>query len=246
MRPVIGITCSYAVSVTEGTLRVSERNEIGLGYIRAVEYAGGAPLVLPYVQDSECIDRYMGLLDGLLLTGGVDVDPLLYGQEPHAEIGNVDRSRDEMELELTRKALDGDVPIFAICRGIQVLNVAAGGTLYQDIAAEIPQSTLRHSQKGAGWYASHTVDIQPDSRLHRIIGGITTRTNSFHHQAVRDLGKGFIATAQAKDCVIEAIESPTHRFALGVQYHPELMWERHPDALSLFTAFVKAAMANGI
>ena len=241
MRPVIGITCSLTVSVPTDSLRASERNQVGLDYIRAIEYAGGTPLVLPYVQDSECIDHYLRLLDGLLLIGGVDVDPLLYGQEPHEKLGVVDRIRDDMELKLTRKALDEGRPIFAICRGVQLLNVAAGGTLYQDIASEISGSTLCHSQNGAGWYASHTVDIQPDSRLHRIVGDTTTRTNSFHHQAVRDVGEGFIATAHAKDGVIEAIESDMHRFALGVQYHPELMWERHPDALSLFTAFVKAS-----
>ena len=241
MRPIIGITCSLTVSVPTDSLRTSERNQVGLDYIRAIEYAGGTPVVLPYVQDSECIDHYLRLLDGLLLIGGVDVDPLLYGQEPHEKLGVVDRIRDDMELELTQKALEKDRPIFAICRGIQLLNVAAGGTLYQDIASEISGSTLCHSQSGAGWYASHTIDIQTDSHLHRIVGDTTTLTNSFHHQAVRDIGEGFIATAHAKDGVIEAIESDTHRFALGVQYHPELMWERHPDALSLFTAFVKAS-----
>ena len=110
----------------------------------------------------------MGVIDGLVLSGGSDIDPLLFGQEPHQDMGSVDRVRDEMELQLTQKALAQDLPILAICRGIQMLNVAAGGTIYQDIAAEMPQPTLRHSQKGAGWYASHTIDILPDSRLLQI------------------------------------------------------------------------------
>ena len=185
-----------------------------------------------------------GLLTGkaglLLGLGGGDLDPLLFGQEPHQKIGNVDRLRDEMELQLTRAALNRELPIFAICRGIQVLSIAAGGAVYQDIASEMPQPTLRHSQKGAGWYASHTIDILPDSHLHKIIGGTTTRVNSFHHQAVREAGEGFTVTAKSKDGVIEAIENPKHRFALGVQYHPEMMWERHAEALNLFTAFLKA------
>ncbi len=239
MRPVIGITCSLTANVVEGTYRVLERNQIGLDYVRALEHAGSTPLVLPYVQDSECINHYLGLLDGLLLSGGVDIDPLLYHQEPHEKIGSVDRLRDDMEMQLTQKALNQDLPIFAICRGIQMLNVAAGGTLYQDIASDIP-SALCHSQKGAGWYASHTIDIVSDSRLHQIIGNTTARVNSFHHQAVKDVGEGMTITARTKDGVIEAIESPTHRFALGVQYHPEMMWERHPDALNLFATFVKA------
>ena len=240
MRPVIGITCTLTASVIDGTTHFLERNIIARDYARAIEYVGGAPLLLPHAEDSECIDRYLGLLDGVLLSGGGDVDPLLFGQEPHREIGSVDRLRDEMELELTQGALNRDLPIFAICRGIQVLSVAAGGTVYQDIASEMPQPTLRHSQKGAGWYASHTIDILPDSHLHKIIGGTMTRVNSFHHQAVREAGEGFTVTAKSKDGVIEAIENPKHRFALGVQYHPEMMWERHAEALNLFTAFLKA------
>ena len=240
MRPVIGITCSLTASPIGDSIYALERNIIACDYARAIEYVGGTPLLVPHVEDMGCIDRYLGVLDGLVLSGGGDIDPLLFGQEPHQNMGSVDCVRDEMELQLTQKALDQDLPILAICRGIQMLNVAAGGTIYQDIAAEMPQPTLRHSQTGAGWYASHTIDILSDSRLFQIFGSPTTRVNSFHHQAVRDVPKGFIVTAKAKDNVIEAIESPTHRFALGVQCHPEMMWERHPEALNLFTAFLKA------
>ncbi len=240
MRPVIGITCSLTVSAINGSMYTLERNTIARDYARAIEYVGGAPLLLPHVEDSACIDQYMGMLDGLVLSGGGDIDPLLFGQEPHQNIGSIDRVRDEMEIQLTQKALDQDLPIFAICRGIQMLNVAADGTVYQDIASEMSQPTLRHSQAGAGWYASHTIDILSDSRLHQIIGSTTARVNSFHHQAVRDVGEGFTVTAKATDGVIEAIEDPTHRFALGVQCHPEMMWKRHPESLNLFTAFLKA------
>ena len=127
MRPAIGLTCSLTVTAIEGTMYFSERNQVSRDYARAIEYVGGTPLLLPHVEDSECIDHYLGLLDGLLLSGGGDIDPLLFGQEPHQKIGSVDRLRDEMELQLTRKALDQDLPIFATCRGIQVLSVAADG-----------------------------------------------------------------------------------------------------------------------
>ena len=240
MRPVIGITCSLTASPIGNSIYALERNIIARDYARVIEYVGGTPFLVPHVEDMGCIDRYLEVLDGLVLSGGGDIDPLLFGQEPHQNMGSVDRVRDEMELQLTQKALDQDLPILAICRGIQMMNVAAGGTIYQDIAAEMPQPTLRHSQTGAGWYASHTIDILSDSRLHQIFGSLTTRVNSFHHQAVRDVPEGFIVTAKAKDNVIEAIESPTHRFALGVQCHPEMMWERQPEALNLFTAFLKA------
>ena len=240
MRPVVGITCSLTASSIGDSIYTLERNIIARDYSRAIEYAGGTPLLIPHVGDIECINQYLGVLDGLVLSGGGDIDPLLFGQEPHQNLGSVDRVRDEMELQLTQKALDQDLPILAICRGIQMLNVAAGGTIYQDIAAEMPQPTLRHSQSGAGWYASHTIDIISESRLFQIFDSPTARVNSFHHQAVREIGEGFIATAKAKDNVIEAIESPTRRFALGVQYHPEMMWEHHPEVLNLFTAFLKA------
>ena len=240
MRPVVGITCSLTASSIGDSIYTLERNIIARDYSRAIEYAGGTPLLIPHVGDIECINQYLGVLDGLVLSGGGDIDPLLFGQEPHQNLGSVDRVRDEMELQLTQKALDQDLPILAICRGIQMLNVAAGGTIYQDIAAEMPQPTLRHSQSGAGWYASHTIDIISESRLFQIFDSPTARVNSFHHQAVRKIGDGFIATAKAKDNVIEAIESPTRRFALGVQYHPEMMWEHHPEVLNLFTAFLKA------
>ena len=240
MRPVIGITCSLTASGIGDSIYTLERNIIARDYSRAIEYAGGTPLLIPHVGDIECINQYLGVLDGLVLSGGGDIDPLLFGQEPHQNLGSVDRVRDEMELQLTQQALDQDLPILAICRGIQMLNVAAGGTIYQDIAAEMPQPTLRHSQSGAGWYASHTIDIISESRLFQIFDSPTARVNSFHHQAVREIGEGFIATAKAKDNVIEAIESPTRRFALGVQYHPEMMWEHHPEVLNLFTAFLKA------
>ena len=240
MRPVIGITCSITSSSIGDSIYTLERNIIARDYADAIEHAGGAPLLVPHVEDMECIDRYLGVLDGLVLSGGGDIDPLLFGQEPHQNIGSVDRVRDEMEFQLTQKALAQDLPILAICRGIQMLNVAAGGTIYQDIAAEMPQPTLCHSQSGAGWYASHTIEVLSDSRLLQIFGNLSVRVNSFHHQAVRDVPEGFIVTAKAKDNVIEAIESPTHRFALGVQCHPEMMWEHHPEALNLFTAFLKA------
>lgn len=240
MRPVIGITCSLTASPIGDSIYTLERNIIARDYARAIEYAGGTPFLVPHVGDMECIDQYLGVLDGLILSGGGDIDPLLFGQEPHQNIGSVDRVRDEMELQLTQKALAQDLPILAICRGLQMLNVAAGGTIYQDIAAEMPQPTLCHSQNGAGWYASHTIDILSDSRLLQIFDSPTVRVNSFHHQAVRDVGEGFMITAKAKDNVIEAIEGPTHRFTIGVQYHPEMMWEHHPEVLNLFTTFLKA------
>jgi len=244
MRPVIGITCSSSVEIVQSTeYHVSRKNHIALDYIRAVEAAGGTPIILPHVQRTELLSDYLGMIDGLLLPGGYDIDPLLFNQEPAVGVGVIDPVRDQIEVRLIQDALATDKPIFGICKGVQILNIAAGGTIYQDLATEFPNSLLRHAQRAAGWYASHTVEIQPDSRLHHIVGETTTRTNSFHHQAIKDVAPDFTISAKAKDGVVEAIESPTHRFVLGVQYHPEMMYEKHPTALNLFTAFVKACQS---
>lgn len=227
MKPIIGITCG------------SEKNSVGAGYIRAVEHADGIPIVLPVIGKHEAMCRYLDLIDGLLLSGGVDIAPLRFGEEPHPKLGNVDERRDAIELFLTKEALKRNMPIFAICRGIQTLNVAAGGTLYQDISQHT-QSTIQHRQNADRWHGSHTISIKSDSSLFRIIGKRSVVVNSYHHQAVKETAKGFIVSARSKDQLIEAIESSEHDFVLGVQFHPELMWERNSDAFALFETFVEA------
>ena len=227
MKPIIGISCS------------SQKNSVGLGYIRVIVHANGVPIVLPVIEDKETICRFLEIIDGLLLSGGVDINPLIFGEEPHPKLGNVDAMRDVMEIFLTKEALKRNLPVFAICRGIQILNVAAGGTIYQDISQH-PQPTIQHRQKSDGWHASHTICIKPESLLFQILGKRLAGFNSYHHQAVKEPAEGFIASANTKDQIIEAIESSKHDFVLGVQFHPEMMWEKSPDAFELFDAFIKA------
>ena len=182
------------------------------------------------------------VLDGLLLSGGVDVAPERYGQEPHPKLGQVDYDRDALEMPLIAQALQQDMPIFAICRGIQSLNVAMGGTLYQDLPSEYP-SELVHQQslrKIPRNQFSHAIQIEPDSRLGSIAGADEMRTNSFHHQALRDVAKGLVVTAHAPDGVIEAAESPTHRYVVAVQFHPEETAPNDEKSRRLFEAFVAA------
>ena len=228
MRPIIGISCS------------SQKNSVGSGYIRAIEHAKGVPIVLPVIEDKSAIYQYLEIIDGLMLSGGVDINPLLFGEEPHPKLGNVDAKRDVIEIFLTKEALKRNLPIFAICRGIQTLNVAAGSALYQDISQH-PQPTIQHSQNADRWHGSHTISIKPDSLLFRIVCKHSIFVNSYHHQAVKEPAEGFIVSAHTKDKIIEAIESPEHDFVLGVQFHPENMWERDPDAFALFEAFVDFA-----
>lgn len=243
-RPVIGITSGTRVEASGNLRDYEELCYVSRDYIRAIEEAGGLPIVIPVYRDRDLSARYLRLMDGLLLAGGVDLSPHFFGEEPHPRLGSIDIERDEVEMELTRLALELDLPILAICRGIQVLNVAAGGTLYQDIS-QLDRDVLKHRQSAVGWYGSHSIEIVEGTLLHRIVGKRHMRVNSSHHQAVKDPAEGFRISARAPDGVVEAIESQRHRFILGVQFHPEKMWERSPEAAALFKAFVAACDRKG-
>jgi putative glutamine amidotransferase len=207
-----------------------------------VEQANAVPLVLPNVEAADAatlLDR----LDGVLLSGGVDVDPLLYGQPPHARLGRVDRRRDDFELALTREALRRDLPILAICRGQQVLNVATGGTLVQDIPSEL-KGAVEHDAPGQRSRRSHEVVVVAASRLRQILGQDTVSVNSFHHQAIDRLGEGLVVSARSKgDGVIEGVEIPGRRFVVAVQWHPEAFWSEPDSFQTLFDAHATACLA---
>lgn len=232
MRPLIGLSCSHDSD--------KETSLLNLTYSRGVEKAGGLPVVLPLTTDKETLSETLSRLDGLLLTGGPDLDPSFFGEEPWPRLGAISPDRDTMELHLTKQALSRDMPLFGICRGIQTLNVAAGGSLIQDIPSAVKEP-LKHRQEAPRWHGSHSVAMVAGSRLAAILGVDSLRVNTFHHQAVQDLAEGFAVAAHAPDGVIEAIESTRHRFAIGVQWHPEGMWERHSVQLRLFSALVRAA-----
>jgi putative glutamine amidotransferase len=209
-------------------------------YVRSVEQAGCLAVLLPPGSPADAgalLDR----LDGLLLSGGADVDPALYGQAPHAKLGRVVRNRDEFEVALCREALRRDLPVLAICRGQQVLNVATGGTLIQDIPSVIG-GAVDHDPPAERWDAVHDVELLRGSRLRAILGRETLAVNSFHHQAVDVLGAGLVASAHSvPDRIVEGIEDRSRRFALGVQWHPEAFW-REPQAFGpLFDALAQAA-----
>ena len=234
--PVIGITCGH------DTAGGQDRWFVKTPYIRAVVEAGGVPLLIPPTWDERLLALCLDRVDGLLLTGGVDVDPALYGQEPHAALGKVDREWDDLDVVAARLALERDMPVLGICRGVQVLNVAAGGTLVQDIPSQV-KGALAHQQSAPAREATHAVTVAEGSRLHDLLGMTTAAVNSFHHQAVQAVAPGFRAVAHAADGVIEAIESETHRFAVGVQWHPELMTDSYPVQRRLFAGFLAAVRA---
>ena len=209
-------------------------------YEEAVRRAGGDAQVIDREKESAA-DVIAGA-SGLLLTGGSDVLPSLYGEAAHPTFSASEPGRDEYEIELVRRALDADLPVFAICRGIQLLNVARGGTLVQDIP-ELVAGGIDHYVKEPPFAIAHDIWMSPDSLLHRLMRGDENveecAVNSRHHQAVKTLGDGLISTATAPDGVIEAVEDPSRRFCLGVQWHPENFY-RTGEFRPLFEAFVAA------
>jgi putative glutamine amidotransferase len=220
-KPVIGITkCSRTAD-----------------YVESVRKAGGDPLVLDWGAGS--VDEALERADAVLLTGGPDVDPACYAAMPHPLTKTAEAERDRFEIELAAKALEQDRPVLAICRGMQVLNVATGGTLVQDIPSEL-RTDVTHDVKDPKNAVAHWVTVQPQTRLARLLGSTEVAVNSRHHQAVRTTGNGLIVTAVAPDGVIEALERPGARFCVAVEWHPENFVESG-EFLSLFRALVDAA-----
>ncbi|MBO8128796.1 MAG: gamma-glutamyl-gamma-aminobutyrate hydrolase family protein [Peptococcaceae bacterium] len=229
--PLIGITAAQDDSA--GRISLSE------GYFRAVAKAGGTPVVLPPLPPAANLAALVKNLDGLILSGGGDVDPVYFGEEPLSGTGAINPERDDFEIRLARWALLNDLPVLGICRGMQVINIAAGGDICQDIA-QWTGKPLKHSQEAPRWYPTHEISIISGSRLATILQTERLRVNSFHHQVIRRVAPGWRAVAWSKDGVLEAIEGPG-LFTVGVQWHPETMWERYPVFLNLFRALVNAS-----
>ena len=210
-------------------------------YEEAVRRAGGEVRILNY--DTDRPAAVVKEVDGILLPGGDDVTPSLYGDEPHPKFEAAEPGRDAYELELAKRAGDADVPLFAICRGIQVLNVARGGTLVQDIPSQLPDA-IPHEVRDTPFTIAHDVWVSEGTLLHELlrerIDGDACPVNSRHHQAVQKIGEGLVVSATAPDGVIEAVEDPSKRFCLGVQWHPENFY-RTGEFRALFEAFVAAA-----
>lgn len=212
-------------------------------YSEAVEAAGGLPVHIPLIPSPEFIKGVMSNLDGLLLPGSdSDVDPSRYGDEPHPKLGPVHPQKDTTDLLALAEAEETAMPVFAICFGLQSLNVSRGGTLIQDIGSQHPNA-IKHEQGPPRDRTSHRVKILDGSMLSQLAGGTAAPVNSHHHQAIRKLGRELVATAWASDGLVEAAEDPrSDRFVLGVQWHPELGWERDEFSRSLFSRFIAEAV----
>lgn len=213
--PIVGLSASYETS----------RCNVPNTYINAIQRAGGTPLLLPVTNNPEVIQQMVEHIDVLVLTGGEDVDPLQgYGEEPIPGMGGIVPIRDFFDIQLARAAVKRGIPVLGICRGEQVLNVAFGGTLYQDIPSQVKtKKPVKHNQDAPSAYGTHSIVVSKGSVLHQVMGADTLRVNSFHHQAVKDVAPGFTVTARAADGVVECIEMNPR--VLGVQFHPEGLGE---------------------
>ncbi len=235
-RPLIGITSSL-IKNKSGALTC----QVSQAYINAIQNAGGTPIILPVRMSESSLTDILPRLGGVLFTGGGDIDPKRFNGQPHPKVYGISSERDEMEFYLLEKALDAKKPLLAICRGIQVLNVALGGSLYTHIQDQL-NPALKHD-----WYPkfprdklAHTVNLTCGSKLHDIFGKDEIQVNSLHHQGIAQVGKELEATAFAPDGLVEGVEIPEAKFALGVQWHPECL----PDDAgmqALFRAFISAS-----
>ena len=237
-KPLIGISGSHIVD-DHGTFAGYHRSYVNDDYIRSVIEAGGIPIILPFSSNDQVVKETLSHVDGLLLSGGHDLCPLTYGEEPLQGIGAVWPERDHFDFLLTKEAEKRGLPIMAICRGHQVVNVVHGGSLYQDLRYD-KNCYIKHSQNQDPATATHTVDIDKDSRFAKIIGAVSLITNSHHHQTIKAVGKGLKVTARAKDGTIEALEGTGKNYLMCYQFHPEMMSINNKAARLLFQDFVEA------
>jgi len=238
--PVIGMSSWTRLLRTATKERPTET--VPRGYVDCVEAAGGLPVLLPNRVGTDVAEACLDLVDGLLLTGGDDVHPHLFGEAPHPRIDLVDERRDRFEIALIHAARRRGAPVLGVCRGVQVMNIALGGDIYQDIPSQF-EGSIGHAQRTLGEGSWHEIDLQPGTRLAEICGAPRVPVNSHHHQACRRVGPGLVASATAVgDGMIEGLEDPRMPFFVGVQWHPEVL-ENGADPVSrrLFDAFVAAA-----
>jgi putative glutamine amidotransferase len=245
-RPVIGIATQTLPGKPGGDL--PNCWIMGHRYVEALRTVGALPWLIPLLPgDPDTMTGIFEKLDGVFLTGGVDVDPSRYGEAKHPKCGTTDHDRDAIEMMLLAFAMERKLPVLAVCRGIQILNVACGGTLYQDLTAMLP-AAMKHDyfptlEQPSRAYLAHDITVKSGSLLSDALGEAVVPVNSMHHQAIKDLAPTLWPTAFAPDGIIEAVESTSNQYVVAVQWHPEELAETHPGMKRLFTSFAAASAA---
>ena len=244
-RPVIGIATQSLHSIDGIPTDLPSSWVMNQRYFLACTSVGAVPWMIPLLDDDlETLRQIYDRLDGIFLAGGVDMDPASYGAEPHEKCGRTDPPRDAVELQLARWALEDGKPVLGVCRGMQVMNVAAGGTLIQDCEACHPGAVKHDYFPGQGWardYLAHAIRLAPGSRLAASFGGEEAMVNSMHHQAVEVVPTALEPTAWAPDGLVEALEGRGASFFVGMQWHPEMLIDQHAGTRRLFQSFIDAA-----
>lgn len=228
--PVIGITCA--------THPKEEKYYIVKDYVKAVDASGGIPVLIPPCESETRIKEIAGFVDALLLSGGKDLDPKLYGEEP-VGVWRIDPEKDALEMALTRAVLKRNIPILGICRGCQVLNVLGGGNLIQHLS--VKEKKIKHWQTAPDNYPTHELELKKHTKLRQIVGKERIRVNSFHHQGIGDVARDYRISAVAADGTVEGLENDSKSWVIGIQFHIEYLWEEYPEFKRVFTDFVKAA-----
>lgn len=234
-KPLIGIIGNLLID-QGGMFPGYERAYVNNDYVQTVAMAGGTPFILPLISDYETIKGQIENMDALIISGGYDVNPLIYGEEPIPQQGFLCPERDDYDVKVVKIALELNKPILGICRGLQILNAVLGGSLHQD-TSKVEGCYIKHTQSSRPDVPSHTVEVVKGTKLHDILGEIVL-TNSFHHQVIKEVAPGFKVSARAKDGVIEAIEKEDS-FIIGVQWHPEMMAKKDSKMLNLFKELIK-------
>lgn len=233
MKPIIGLTMTKGVA--------KGHHAINNYYIEAVFDSGGIPINIPMVEDENDLEEYLEILDGIIFIGGADIWPLLYNENPLKQTHIISYERDKFELEMFKRAYEMKLPILGICKGAQVINVALGGNLYQDIDAQIPDA-LGHQPIGISEdELYHSINIKKNTYLFDVFQSEKAYVNSNHHQSIKNLGDNLIVSALSEDGIIEAIEASDERYLIGVQFHPECLIKKHPEFLKLFEQLILAA-----
>ncbi len=241
MRPIIGVTPDFNVGDREDMGGQEPMYFLRARYLSPIEQAGGIPLILPLLTEREKLRSLLTTLDGLVLSGsGSDLAPELYGERQRYKFRRMSRQRSALELQITKLAYHTRIPTLGICGGMQSLNVALGGTMIQDIASQF-RTTILHQPSFSATKPAHPISTTPKSLLRRITRRATIQVNSSHHQSIKRVASSLVQTATSPDGVIEAVEAPSHDFFLGVQWHPEFMYEHDPVQRRLFSALVNAA-----
>lgn len=235
MKPLIGILSNLS-TIESGSSIGWEKVFINKSYVDAIENSGGIPIVIPVNTNKENIKRQIECVDGIIISGGIDVNPTLYNEEPIPGLGEVHPETDEFDIEAINIALDMKKPIFGICRGLQVINVALGGTLYQDLNCS-ECSKIKHVQNTKPYLGTHYIEVKEKSLISEVLGN-KILVNTYHHQSIKRLGKDLEVIAYSNDGIIEAIQGKGDSFILGVQWHPELMIKKDERMLNLFKRFI--------